>query len=92
MDAGSHVAKVGSYLQEQLRELPGVTEIRGKGLMVGVEFAEPIAEQIVAAGLEAGFVLNNIGNHILRFLPPLVCTKAEVDALIENLQRILEQL
>jgi acetylornithine aminotransferase len=57
--------------------------------MVGVELSEPIAEDVVEAGLEAGLVLNNIGHHILRFLPPLVCTNADVDVLIERLQKIL---
>ncbi|HBT95254.1 MAG TPA: aspartate aminotransferase family protein, partial [Coriobacteriia bacterium] len=50
MDAAGHVAEVGAYLMQRLRELPGVVEIRGKGLMVGVEFEKAVAEQIVAAG------------------------------------------
>jgi acetylornithine aminotransferase len=92
MNAGTHVAEVGTYLQEQLATLPGITEVRGKGLMVGAEFAEPIAEPIVAAGLKKGLVLNSIGHYILRFLPPLVCTKDEVDTLVAKLFEILEQL
>jgi acetylornithine aminotransferase len=92
LNAGAHVAEVGAYLQEQLATLPGLVEIRGKGLMVGIEFDQPVAERIVAAGLEAGLVLNSIGQHILRFLPPLVCTKADVDVLVQRLQRILEAL
>jgi acetylornithine aminotransferase len=91
-DAGTRVARVGAYLQQRLKELPSITEVRGRGLMVGVEFDEPIAEQIVAAGLNAGFVLNNIGRHILRLIPPLVCTEQEVDALVVWLQKTLEQL
>jgi acetylornithine aminotransferase len=59
--------------------------------MVGAELHEPIAEAVVAAGLEAGLVLNSIGHHILRFLPPLICTKADVDVLIERLREILER-
>jgi acetylornithine aminotransferase len=89
MDVGAHVAKVGAYLQERLQELPGVVEVRGRGLMVGVELSEPIAEEVVTAGLAAGLVLNSIGPHILRFLPPLVCTKADVDVLIERLREIV---
>lgn len=92
MNAGAHVTEVGAYLQAQLATLPGVAQVRGKGLMVGLEFAAPIAEQIVAAGLENGLVLNSIGHYILRFIPPLVCTKADVNILVEKLQRILEQL
>jgi acetylornithine aminotransferase len=92
MDAGTHVAEVGAYLQERLQGLPLVTEVRGKGLMVGVELSESIAEGVVDAGLEAGLLLNNIGHHILRFLPPLVCTKADVDILVERLQSICSHL
>jgi acetylornithine aminotransferase len=92
MDAGAQVAQVGAYLQAQLKELPLVIEVRGRGLMVGVELSEPIAEDVVDAGLKEGLVLNSIGRHILRFLPPLVCTKADVNILIERLRTILERL
>jgi len=91
MDAATHVAEVGTYLKEQLQTLPLVIEIRGKGLMLGIELSEPVAEQAVAAGLEVGLVLNSIGQSILRFLPPLVCTKEDVDVLIEKLTTILKQ-
>jgi acetylornithine aminotransferase len=90
-DVGSRVTDLGSYLQERLRELPFVVEVRGRGLMVGVELNEPIAEDMVNAGLEAGLVLNNIGQQILRFLPPLVCTKEDIDVMIERLQAIGER-
>jgi acetylornithine aminotransferase len=112
MDAGAHVTEVGAYLQERLKELPFITEVRGRGLMVGAELSKPIAGKVVDVGLEAsagagaragaeaglgashevGLVLNSIGHHILRFLPPLVCTKADVDVLITRLRKILEEL
>jgi acetylornithine aminotransferase len=92
MNAGAHVAEVGAWLRERLRELPGVIEVRGRGLMVGVELGAPIAEEVVTAGLAAGLVLNSIGPHILRFLPPLVCTTEDVDVLVEKLRNILEEL
>jgi acetylornithine aminotransferase len=90
--AGQHVAEVGAYLQERLKGLPLVDEVRGRGLMVAAELSAPVAEAVVANGLAAGLVLNNIGHHILRFLPPLVCTRADVDVLIERLEKILGQL
>ncbi|MDR1013556.1 MAG: acetylornithine/succinylornithine family transaminase [Coriobacteriales bacterium] len=90
LDIGPQVAEVGAYLQQQLKRLPLVTEVRGRGLMVGIELSRPVAEQVVSAGLEHRLVLNSIGRHILRFLPPLVCTKADVDLLIERLQKIME--
>jgi acetylornithine aminotransferase len=90
--AGQRVAEVGAYLQERLKGLPLVNEVRGRGLMVGAELSAPVAEAVVANGLAAGLVLNNIGHHILRFLPPLVCTRADVDVLTERLEKILGQL
>jgi acetylornithine aminotransferase len=89
---GLRVAETGLYLQERLRELPFVTEVRGRGLMVGVELNKPIAEELVVAGLEAGLVLNNIGRHILRFLPPLICTREDIDMMMERLQQAGRQL
>jgi acetylornithine aminotransferase len=91
LDVGIHVSQTGNYLAQRLRELPGVTEIRGKGLMVGVEFKEAIAEQVVAAALEKRMLINSIGQHIVRVLPPLVCTNAEVDTLVDGLKGILAQ-
>jgi acetylornithine aminotransferase/acetylornithine/N-succinyldiaminopimelate aminotransferase len=86
---GDNATAVGEYLRESLRtfaaETGAVTEVRGIGLMNAVEFAEPIAADLAAAGLERGLVLNSIGAHILRILPPLVCSRAEVDTLLTGL-------
>lgn len=87
-----HVADVGAYLRGRLAELPHVTEVRGLGLMVAVDLAEaaPNANDVVLAGLGAGLVLNATGPHTLRFLPPLICTKEDADALIERLAPLLQ--
>ena len=87
----AHVREVGGYLADRLRELSQVTEVRGAGLMLGAELADgqPDAHDIVARALEAGAVINATGPTTLRFLPPLVCTKADVDALIEILGKVL---
>ena len=60
--------------------------------MVGVTLAEPLAAQVAAVALERGFVLNNIGTDILRFLPPLVCGKPEIDTLLSTLSDILAEV
>lgn len=86
----SSVAEVGSYLRDQLALLPGVVQVRGRGLMCACDVDESIdASAIVNEGLTAGFVFNNTGPHTLRFLPPLICTKKDVDALIESLAQLL---
>ncbi|HEY5540092.1 MAG TPA: aspartate aminotransferase family protein [Coriobacteriia bacterium] len=91
---GANAVEVGEYLRVGLRSLADKTgalsDVRGLGLMVGVTLRRPIAAQVAAAGLERGLVLNNIGADILRFLPPLVCGKLEIDTLLSTLTDILE--
>ena len=85
-------AEVGSYFAKRLAALPHVAEVRGAGLMVGCDLdaAAGDAHDIVAAGLEAGLVFNATGDSTLRFLPPLVCTRADVDEFVAGLGSILE--
>ncbi len=90
-DYAQHAAKVGAYFQKALAGVPHVTEVRGSGLMVGCDVDDTVADahDVVAAALEAGFVINATGAHTLRFLPPLICTEADVDALVTALEKIL---
>ncbi|OUN89811.1 aminotransferase class III-fold pyridoxal phosphate-dependent enzyme [[Collinsella] massiliensis] len=83
--------EVGAYLAERLAELPHVVEVRGAGLMRGCDVDEAAgdAHDIVARALEAGAVINATGAHTLRFLPPLICTKADVDALMDVLAAVV---
>lgn len=92
-NVGENAEKVGAYLRERLETLPHVNEVRGMGLMNAVEFDGAIdAPKLVLAALkgEPGFVLNCTDSHTLRFLPPLTCTRENVDALIDGLARLLE--
>lgn len=85
-----NVKEVGAYLRERLATLPAVREVRGLGLMVAADLDEGMdAADVVLCGLDEGLLLNCTGPHTLRFLPPLVCGKQHVDALIERLGRLL---
>ncbi len=86
-----HAREVGSYMAEKLAGVPHVTEVRGTGLMLGCDLDDAAgdAHDVVAKMLEAGFVINATGVHTLRFLPPLICTEADVDALIAGLTKVL---
>lgn len=85
-----NVEEVGSYLRERLAALPQVVEVRGKGLMVAIDLTEGVdANAVVLAALEAGLVINATGPHTLRFLPPLVCKREDVDTCIERLAPLL---
>jgi acetylornithine/succinyldiaminopimelate/putrescine aminotransferase len=86
---GENAVTSGEYLRERLRSFAAdtgtVRDVRGAGLMNALEFIEPIAARVAADGLARGLVLNNIGPHILRILPPLVCGATEIDTLVHAL-------
>ncbi len=83
--------RMGDYLMAKLRELNApVKEVRGKGLMVALEFTEPIAPKVRDECLKAeptGLIVNAVGDYIIRFLPPLTVTSEEIDQAVEILQR-----
>lgn len=89
---GEHVIACGAHLAERLAALPHVTEVRGHGLMRGAQLDVDIATPLVERGLERGLVLNHIGDAILRFLPPLVVSEAQVDEMAERLAGLIDEL
>ena len=89
---GEHVIACGEHLAKVLAGLPHVTEVRGRGLMRGISLDAPVATAAVERGLDEGLVLNHIGDSILRFLPPLVVTEDQVDAMAERLGPLIERL
>ncbi len=89
-----NAARVGAYFLDGLRQLqfrlPGVImEARGAGLMVGLELSVPHAKETNRGLMERGIIANVIGDTVLRFLPPLIVTKADCDRVIEALVGIL---
>ncbi len=91
----AQAADVGEYLMgrftETLGALAGVVEIRGRGLMIGIELDRPCGE-IVPRALEAGVVLNVTADNVIRMLPPLVFTRAHADLLLERLCPLVRDL
>ncbi|MDH4189142.1 MAG: aspartate aminotransferase family protein [Betaproteobacteria bacterium] len=71
-------------LATQLAGLPGVVEVRGMGMMIGVELSQPCGE-IVKASLDAGLVVNVTAETVIRLLPPLVMSEAEGQLVVERL-------
>lgn len=92
--AGENARRIGEALRgalEALAERSGrIADVRGRGLMLAVEFVDPVAQAIAAACLEQGLLVNAIGDRILRFLPPLVCTGRETAILTDTLSTLLE--
>ncbi len=75
--------QIRTSLREQIGGLPGVREIRGKGLMIGVELDRDCGD-LVERGLQAGFLVNVTADRVLRLLPPLVMEPAEAATLADG--------
>jgi acetylornithine aminotransferase len=88
----SHCAEVGLYFKEQLQALKrrhdSVVDIRGLGLLLGMELNKD-GLPLVETCLNKGFVINCVQGNTLRFVPPLIVQKAEIDRLIQCLDEIL---
>ncbi|NTU59808.1 MAG: acetylornithine transaminase [Deltaproteobacteria bacterium] len=89
-----HCRKVGDYFLQALRLLvttvPNVTEVRGRGLLIGVELAEGTKARDVVQGLmDRGFLAGTAGDQVLRIAPPLIVEREEVDAFLAALEDVL---
>jgi acetylornithine/N-succinyldiaminopimelate aminotransferase len=91
----NHTEEMGEYLLGELEGLkekfPFITDVRGIGLMIGMELSVP-AGDIVKKGLARGVLLNVAQDRVLRFVPPLIVTKQEVDEMIGILAGILAEM
>ena len=88
-----HVEEVGCYLWERLEQFVESHDCavghRGVGLIQGVEFNRPVGEIVKKALLKNHLVLISAGSHVIRFVPPLVITKKDVDVMIGKLEESL---
>jgi len=82
------VTATGLALTAGLRELPGVREVRGAGLLLGAELDRP-ASEVVAQCAGRGLLVGTAGESVLRLTPPLVVTAAEVDQALGTLEEVL---
>ena len=80
----------GEYIREKVKamNLNYVTEVRGRGLMIGIKIKDYPPADINAKLLEAGLAALTAGTDILRFLPPLIIDKADIDAGLQIMQNI----
>ena len=79
-----------SRLEKMTRKLSIVNEVRGMGLMVGIELKVP-CRPIMIKMLERGFLVNCTAEKTIRLLPPLIVRKREIDSLVKNLYRVLSR-
>ncbi|MBN1323999.1 MAG: acetylornithine transaminase [Methanotrichaceae archaeon] len=80
--------EMGSYLRDRLEDL-GQKEVRGLGLMVGLDISIPAAD-VVSQAREKGVLLNNTGEETIRMVPPLVVGVEQIDRVVKVLAEILE--
>lgn len=85
----ANAEKVGSYLLEELHKLPGIKEIRGRGLMIGIEFEEPIKEIRSKLLFEQKVFTGVAGTNTIRLLPPLCLSMEEAAEFISRFRKVL---
>jgi acetylornithine/N-succinyldiaminopimelate aminotransferase len=89
----NHVTAMGEHLVGAIDQLahPLILGVRGRGLLRGIVFAEPVAAAVSDAALDAGFIVNAPGPQVLRLAPPLVVTSAQLDTFVAALPGLLDR-
>lgn len=81
----AEVRRKGQVLYDATSKIPGVKEVRGRGLMLGVVLEQPVAKRVVTLGLEQGVILNAPADDVIRLTPPLVISDEEIAQAVERL-------
>lgn len=94
-DILENVQKQGEYLRERLEVLKEkyeiVTDVRGMGLMQGIELSVPVGD-IIQSCIDKGLLLVGAGAHVIRFVPPLIVKESEVDEAMLILEKTLKEV
>lgn len=92
-DVPGHAKKVGDYLMSELLKIKAenkhVSDVRGRGLLVAMEFDGDIAENLVLDSMKSGLLLNMVKPNAIRFIPPLIITEGDVDHALATFKRTL---
>ncbi|MGX8690529.1 MAG: aspartate aminotransferase family protein [Bacteroidaceae bacterium] len=85
-----NAATVGAYLLKELKNITGPKEVRGRGLMIGMEFDQPIKEIRQRLLFEEHIFTGVSGTNVIRLLPPLCITKQDADRFLESYSKVLK--
>lgn len=85
-----NAAKVGTHLLEELKNFKGIKEVRGRGLMIGMEFEEPIKELRQKLLFEEKVFTGVSGTNVIRLLPPLCLSMNEADEFLTRLHHVMQ--
>jgi len=88
-DVLANVNATGDRLRAALQDVEGVSAVRGRGLLIGIDLEQDIAPAAVTAALEAGFIINATGPRTLRLAPPLILGPDQADSFLDELPAIL---
>lgn len=92
-DLAGNAKKMGNYFMGRLKELPNVKEVRGQGLLVGVEFEGPIKGiDIKHKCFDKHLLITAIGSNIIRMVPPLILTEDDCDKAFEIINESVNEL
>lgn len=83
--------EIGNYFMDKLKTLPYIKAVRGKGLLVGVEFDEPVGKDVKHGCLDRKMLVTLIGDSVIRMVPPLIATKEHCDKAYEILKASAEE-
>lgn len=86
-----NAAEVGTYLLEQLKTIPGLKEVRGRGLMLGIEIEGSASELRKRLLFEHHIFTGGAGEHTVRLLPPLTITRREADIFLNEFRKALSE-
>nr|VFK58053.1 MAG: acetylornithine aminotransferase apoenzyme [Candidatus Kentron sp. TUN]VFK67082.1 MAG: acetylornithine aminotransferase apoenzyme [Candidatus Kentron sp. TUN] len=89
-----HANRIGNELRlaliDALRGIEIVSQIRGKGLMIGVEFNQPCGD-LVGKALARGLLINVTANNVLRLLPPLIIREPEIEQIVQTISELIHE-
>ncbi len=85
-----NAANVGTYLMQELKKFPQIKDLRGEGLMIGMEFEEPVKELRQRLLFDYKVFTGVSGTNVIRLLPPLVLTKADADKFLDRFDKVLK--
>ena len=92
-DLAKNAKEMGEYFKSKLETIPHVKEVRGQGLLVGVEFDDSISGlDVKHACLDRHLLITAIGAHTIRMVPPLIIDKEDCDKAYEIIKESVEAL
>jgi acetylornithine aminotransferase len=78
-------------IKTSLSTVQGISEVRGRGLLLGIELTAPIAKEIASAMLDSGVIVNAANERTIRIAPPLIVTALQVEKFITTFKKVLKE-